>query len=171
MWVRVVAALFLAWLIAAIVLFVLPRGQKPIHANAVVVLSGSARRLPVGVKLVREGYAPLLVVSRTTPDPTELEQRACSHKLGLRVLCFHARPYSTVGEAEMIGRLARARRWTAVDVVTSRFHLFRAHILVRRCYKGRLRMVGAPDTLSKLPLNMVLESVKLVYHEVLHRSC
>ena len=168
---RLAAGLLLAWLIAAIVLFVVPHGQKPVRANAVVVLSGSATRLPVGIKLMREGYAPLLVISRTTPYPSPLEQRACAHRLGLHVLCFRAKPYSTAGEAELIGRMAEERHWTAVDVVTSDFHLFRARILVRRCYKGELRMVGAPDSLSKLPLNMVLESVKLVYHELIHRSC
>jgi uncharacterized SAM-binding protein YcdF (DUF218 family) len=167
----VLAVLVVAWGAAAIALFVVRHGDKPIHADAVFVLSGSPTRLPTGVKLVREGYAPLLVVSRTSPNPRKLEVEACAGKLDVRVLCFQADPYSTVGEAEELGRLAAARHWTAVDVVTSEYHVVRARILMKRCYHGRLRVVGAPDQLLLLPWNAVLESVKLVYHEVVHRGC
>jgi uncharacterized SAM-binding protein YcdF (DUF218 family) len=166
-----VAVLVVAWGVAAIALFVVRHGDKPIHADAVFVLSGSPTRLPVGIRLVREGYAPLLVVSRMPAGEKPLEREACTGKLDVRTLCFHARPYSTVGEAEELGRLAAARHWTAVDVVTSEYHVVRARILMERCYHGRLRVVGAPDQLLLLPWNAVLESVKLVYHEVVHRGC
>ena len=166
-----VLLVFVAWLAAAVALFVVPHGQKPVHADAVFVLSGSSKRLPVGLRLVREGYAPLLVVSRTQPDPTALEQQACAHRLDVRVLCVTARPYSTVGEAELLALLAASRHWHAVDAVTSQYHVVRARILLRRCFHGRLRVVGAPDTLLLLPWNVVLESVKLAYHELVHRGC
>jgi uncharacterized SAM-binding protein YcdF (DUF218 family) len=166
-----VAVLVVAWGMAAVALFVVRHGDKPIHADAVFVLSGSSTRLPVGIKLVREGYAPLLVVSRSFPAAKPLEREACAGKLDVRVLCFQAKPYSTVGEAEELGRLAVVRHWTAVDVVTSEYHVVRARILLKRCYQGRLRVVGAPDQLLLLPWNTVLESVKLVYHEVVHRGC
>lgn len=168
---RVLLVLFVAWLAATIALFVVPHGNKPIHADAVFVLSGESNRLPVGLKLVKEGYAPLLVVSRTVPDPSLLEQTVCAKHVHVRVLCLHARPYSTVGEAEAVGRLAAARHWTAVDVVTSSYHVVRARILMRRCYHGRLAVVSAPDRRSLLARDAVLEGVKLVYHELIHRSC
>lgn len=167
-----VAGLVLVWLVAAIALFVVHHGDKPIRANAVFVLSGSRKRLPVGVKLVREGYAPLLVVSRTLQGgPSELETRACTHKLDLRVLCVSAKPYSTMGEAELLARLATERGWRAVDVVTSEYHVIRARILMKRCFHGQLAVVGAPDELTLLVPDMVLESVKLVYHELFRRAC
>jgi|SRR5579862_1943778 len=166
-----IALLFVAWLAAASLLFVVDHSDKPVKANAVFVLSGSTTRLPVGLKLVREGYAPLLVISRTLPKPATLEAGACAHRLDVHVLCITAQPYSTVGEAEALGRLAAARGWHAVDVVTSKYHVVRARILMERCFHGTLRVVGAPDQLVWLPWNMVLESVKLVYHELIHRSC
>ena len=87
------------------------------------------------------------------------------------MLCFRAEPYSTQGEAEMIARLARERKWAGVDVVTSRFHVFRAKRMIERCYSGRLRVVGAPNPrLYRYVRDVVLESVKLVYHE-LDRGC
>jgi uncharacterized SAM-binding protein YcdF (DUF218 family) len=165
------AVLLAAWLVAATLLFVVPHGDKPMHADAVFVLSGSETRLPVGVRLVKEGYAPLLVISRTTPRPTQLEQLACGQGLGIRVLCVRAAPYSTVGEAETIARLAAQRHWIRLDVVTSQYHVLRARIILRRCYRGGLRVVGAPNVLSLLPWNAAMESVKLVYHELVHRGC
>jgi len=167
----VVPLVVLAWVAVAIGLFVLPHGDKPMKADAVFVLSGSKRRLPVGVKLVREGYAPLLVVSRSSPRQPLLERQACAHHVGVRVLCVQANPYSTQGEAELLARLAASHGWHAVDVVTSRYHVFRARILIRRCYHGALRMVAAPASAKELFENAILETVKLAYHELLHRGC
>ena len=164
---RVVAAMFLAWFALATYAFVVRPGDHPFRANAVVVLSGSNERLPVGLRLVRQGYAPLLVVSRSH-DPNALERRTCARRT---VLCFAAEPYSTRGEARMIARLARQRRWTRVDVVTSRFHVPRAKRMIERCYSGKLRVVAAPNPSPVwLARAYVLESVKLVYHE-LARGC
>lgn len=151
-------------------LFVVPHDQKPVSADAVVVLSGQHARLPVGIKLVREGKAPLLVVSRSD-RPARLEQRACAQKLGIPVLCRRAVPYSTQGEARLIASLAAARNWRAVDVVTSAFHIYRAHFMLRRCYHGGLAMVSAPNpTGFALVKSLAIEPVKLVYHE-LRRGC
>lgn len=167
----VVLALLVAACAAAIGLFVVDHGDRPMHADAVFVMSGSPTRLPLGLELVHEGYAPLLVVSRSEDAVTKLEQEACAHRLRVRVLCIRAHPYSTVGEAETLARLAAARGWRRLDVVTSQYHVVRARILIRRCYHGALRVVGAPDQLLLLPVDVALESVKLVYHELVHRGC
>lgn len=166
-----VLALLVTWIVAATVFFGVQRGDRPIRADAVFVLSGSPSRLPVGLRLVHEGWAPLLVVDRTRPTPTTLEQRVCEHQVDVRALCLRAEPYSTVGEAELLARLAAARGWRRVDAVTSDYHVLRARLLLRRCYRGQLRVVGAPDDLWLLPANAALESVKLVYHELVHRGC
>lgn len=165
------AIAFVVWAAAAIAAYAWQHGDAPVKADAVFVLSGSPARLPVGLRLVRQGYAPLLVVSRTIPDPTALEQQACAHRLGVRVLCVQASPYSTVGESELIGRLAAARGWHRLDVVTSQYHVIRSRILLRRCYHGSLAVVGAPVVWWLWPWTAALESVKLVYHELDHRNC
>jgi uncharacterized SAM-binding protein YcdF (DUF218 family) len=147
-------------------LFVLPHGDAPARADAVIVLSGTHYRLPVGEKLVNDRYARLLVVSRSN-DPNALERRACANG----ALCFRAVPYSTRGEARAIARLARQRHWRTIDVVTSKFHVFRARILIRRCFHGALRMIGAPQSLLHLPIDVVKESVKLAVQEAVERGC
>ena len=72
----VLATVVLVWTTAAAIVFALYHGGDPIRADAVVVLQGSKTRLPVGMKLVEEGYAPLLVISRG--DRKQLEARLCS---------------------------------------------------------------------------------------------
>ena len=75
-------------------------------------------------------------------------RRLCAHGAGgYRVLCFDPHPYSTHGEAEAIARLARAHGWTRIDVVTSRYHVFRAGLLVRRCYHGHVAMIGTSSSI------------------------
>lgn len=164
--VRVLAALLLAWVAAAAALFVVHHDDRPAKADAVVVLSGTQQRLPVGERLVRQGFAKLLVVSRSN-DPSAAERRACRDG----ALCVRADPYSTRGEARAIARLSALHHWRMVDVVTSQFHVFRARIVIRRCYHGGLRMVGAREPLRRLPFDAAKESAKLVYQELFARSC
>jgi uncharacterized SAM-binding protein YcdF (DUF218 family) len=169
--IRWALAIFVAgYALVVVWLFVIDHGDKPVRADAVVVLSGAKNRLPVGAQLVREHDAPLLVVSRND-KPTPLEQQACAHRLDLKTLCVRADPFSTQGEARLIARLARDRRWSTVDVVTSKFHVYRARLMIERCYDRRLVVVDAPNPKGvDLLRNVVLEPVKLVYHE-LRRSC
>ena len=169
---KIVVVAVLLWAGAVSVVFAFNHGGRPVQADAVVVLEGSKTRLPLGLKLVGEGYAPLLVVS--SGDRKNLEARLCSGRdtaVHVRILCFTASPNSTRGEAEFIGRFAQQRGLSRIDVVTSQFHLFRAHLLIRRCYHGEVRMVGAPQQWWKLPVYAVGETVKLVYQLVVTRSC
>lgn len=171
-----VAALVCAWIGFSLVFFVFPPAETgaPAHADVVVVLSGGRERLPPAMGLVRRGVAPVLAISsvdRTKPWP--LGDRLCRAKryAGARVLCFEAVPYSTQGEAETVGRLARAHGWRRIVVVTNTFHVTRAHMLFRRCFKGALSMVGVGSTWWKLPLNWADETAKLVYQLTAERSC
>jgi uncharacterized SAM-binding protein YcdF (DUF218 family) len=167
---RLVALVVVVFAVADVWLFVVHHDQRAVRADAVVVLSGSPKRLPVAVRLMREHDAPLLVISRND-RPTTLEQQACAGSLPIRTLCLRAHPFSTQGEARLIARLARQRGWHAVDVVTSQFHVFRARRMIERCYTGRLAVVGAPNPHGiVLVRNLVLEPVKLAYHE-LRRGC
>ncbi len=168
---RAFGLLVVAWAFGAIALFGIHHDGPPVHADAVVVLEGSNTRLPLGVKLVQEGYAPLLVVSRG--DSKKLEQKVCggTDHLKARVICFYAKPASTRGEAEEIGRLAERLELRRIDVVTSQFHVFRARMLIRRCYHGDLHMVGSSQPEWKFPLYALSETAKLAYQLVFARSC
>jgi len=171
-----VVVLLLAWVAACLVLFTWSPWETgaPAHADAVIVLSGGRERLPPALALVRRGVAPVLAISsvdRTTP--WALGRRLCSNKryAGADVLCFEAEPYSTQGEARAVDRLAREHQWTRIVVVTSRFHVTRAHMLFRRCYDGGLSLVGVPFAWWKLPAEWVSETGKMIVQLTAQRGC
>jgi uncharacterized SAM-binding protein YcdF (DUF218 family) len=163
----VLAILFAAWVAVAIALFVVHHDDPPAHADAVVVLQGSKTRLPLGYRLVEEGYAPLLLVSRGSG--LELEHHLCDGETPLEVVCFSAT--STRGEARIVSRIAHERKLRSLDVVTSQFHVFRARRIFERCFDGDLHMVGSGQTWWLIPKYMVTESAKLAYQSLFARGC
>lgn len=173
---RVLGVLVAAWLAFSLVFFVWApwAGSPPAHADAVVVLSGGRDRLPPAMKLIREGVSNVLAISSVDrTNPWKLGHALCDAGRydGARVLCFAAKPYSTRGEAETFSRIAQAHHWTSIVVVTSRFHTTRARLLFRRCFHGRLSMVGTPRTWWKLPGEWLSETAKLAYQLTVQRGC
>lgn len=166
-----------AWIVACLVLFVHSPWQTgaPARADAVVVLSGGLNsRLDPALALMRRRVAPVLVVSGVYHDDKwKKGRRLCggAYRVRYRVLCPEPHPYSTQGEARMIGRLARAHGWSRVVVVTSTFHVTRARMLVRRCYDGGLWMVGTHTPWWKLPNEFVSETGKLIVQLTVQRGC
>ena len=172
----VLAGLVAAWLAACLVLFVWSpwRGTAPAHADAVVVLSGNKQRLPPALALIRRGVAPVLALStvQRTPHWPQAEALCRARRYrAAKVVCFTARPFSTRGEAETVARLARARDWRSLVVVTSTFHITRAHLLFRRCFHGRLDVLGSPSTWWRLPAEWATETGKLAVQLTVERSC
>jgi uncharacterized SAM-binding protein YcdF (DUF218 family) len=172
----VLAALFVAWLVAAIVLFGFPPSETgaPAHADAVVMLSGTPQRLAKAEALIRQGVSRTLALSSvaSTPKLTAARRlcRAGSYR-GARVVCFEAQPFSTRGEAETVARLAARHGWRSLVVVSSTFHLTRAGILFRRCFTGRVSLVGASYPWWEVPREWTSETGKLVVQTLFERSC
>jgi uncharacterized SAM-binding protein YcdF (DUF218 family) len=162
------ALLVVAVTAVSVWLFGFPHTDPPARADAIVVLSGSnGDRLPAARQLMREGVAPLLVVS----DGEETVPRLCGRRLPYPVLCVRPDPFSTRGEAEEIARLADLRGWRSVDVVTSRYHVFRARMIIERCYAGKLRMIASTPGVWDYVVGAVSEWPKLFIAEVLRRGC
>lgn len=166
------AVVVAAWLVATWVLFLRPREDKPKRADAVVVLSGGRKhRLREGLRLMRAGVAPRLVISDGRARGWRQANRLCAGRASFRVICFKPRPYSTQGEAEDTARIAERNGWRSLVVVTSTFHVTRARMLFRRCFPGRVAAVGARSSLLYLPGNVLMEWGKLLYQVTVDRDC
>ena len=172
----VLDALVVAWLVACIFLFAWPRADSPpAHADAVVVLSGARDlRLDPALRLIARGIAPVLAISGAHQDPKWHKARrlcAAGRFDSARVVCFTPRPFDTRGEARTVARLARARGWRRLVVVTSTFHVTRARLLFQRCYDGRLWMVGTRAPWWRLPEEWAAETGKLAVQLTVERGC
>jgi uncharacterized SAM-binding protein YcdF (DUF218 family) len=165
----VAAALLAAWLVACAFLFLWPPEDDPARADAVVVLAGDASyRIPRGLELFERGVAPTLVLSAEPGTEWDRWRRLCDRP---RVVCFTADPYSTTGEAELVGRLAGERGWRSIAVVTSGYHVFRARLLLRRCVPSSVQAVAAGYDRRWLPLILPLETGKLLWALSVDRDC
>src|SRR5262245_25695688 len=175
---RLVPALILGVVIAfglGIWLFLLrPEDPMPKRADAVVVLAGSPARLPVALDILGSGVARTLAVSEASKSSDDKRYALCNgpKPKGYTLICRKASPFSTRGEAELIGRLAAQHGWRSLVVVTSRYHLFRAERLIRRCTDATLSMRATDgDSWSQKAAAIPLEYLKLARAETLQRSC
>jgi uncharacterized SAM-binding protein YcdF (DUF218 family) len=170
----VLALLVIAFVVATGFLFVWPSSDAPGRADAVVVLSGGRdSRLDPALRLMAQRVARVLVISGAGYDPKWKQARALCAKgsTKFRVICFDPKPYSTRGEAREIAQLAQRRHWTKVDVVTSRYHVFRAGMVIRRCYHGELAMIGTRYKRIDAPVAWLSEWAKLAVQLTVERRC
>lgn len=134
---------------------VLVKGSEPAPADAIVVLGGdyAGFRVQAGAELVKEGYAPRVLISGNNwyfglwecevaidfavqnGQPREIFE-AFRHSAG-----------STDEELQMLFAEASRRNWKSLLIVTSNFHTRRTGILVNRLRPKGLdvRVVSSPD--------------------------
>jgi len=149
-------------------LLVWPAQGMPARVSAIVMLAGPGNRMPVALRLAREGRAPVLVVSQGydgygSPCP--------SAPAGVKLICFDPSPASTRGEAEFVGRVAKQYRWSSVVLVVSRPQATRARILMERCFSGPVYVSTAPLALSNWPYQIAYGWGALAKALVDHRAC
>ena len=140
-----------AWAVATATLFVWPSlPPVPAHVDAIVELGGPGDRDSIALGLARDHRATYLVQS-TMPNDT----RCLPSVGGVRVLCFHAEPNTTRGEAEYIRTLASRYGWKSVILVTTPDQAWRARLRVSRCFSGEVYVSTAHlptlDWLRQIP--------------------
>lgn len=142
-------------------LFVRPSTGVPERADAVVVLSGTwETRVEEGLRLLRSGVVPTLVFVGRVDSPAAA--RVCQKEASLEaddVICLMPEPDNTRKEVRAAAQLAERRGWRSLILVTSTHHVSRAGLLLRRCYSGRVDVVG-----TDLPAGIHL-TMRLFAHE------
>lgn len=141
--IAVVVALLLVWVIGGYFVVVAPKYDKPSHVDAILVLgpADTDGRLDEAVALYQQGYADNVVVSATSPGIW----RFCVQHASPDLTCFAPDPSTTQGEAREIGRLSSEHGWKSIIVITSKYHISRARMIVKRCMNGNVLMVPARD--------------------------
>lgn len=113
------------------------------RADAIVVLGGGVRpdgelgeatqrRLVYGLRLLRQGYAPTIILTGGNPEdpgvPESEEMARVARELGFPSSSFvvETRAARTSTQAHAVAEIARARGFRSVIVVTSPVHSYRA---------------------------------------------
>ena len=118
----------------AAVFVVPPSEERFAEADAVVVLSGDhGDRLELGLRLVRSGTAPTLVILNPGDGPAARSRPLCEEPQPFEVDCPTPPLVSTIGDVRQVQALADERGWRRVVVVTSRFHVARSRVVLARC--------------------------------------
>ncbi|KWX26187.1 MULTISPECIES: YdcF family protein [Mycolicibacterium] len=118
-------------------------------ADAVIVLGGEHDgREDYGLSLVRDGAAPVLVLSDPYPPTDRIMRRVCQEAVAnVEILCRKPELLTTRGEAILTRQLAQERGWKSVIVVSWRYHLPRARRIFEQCFSpdpGALVMRAVP---------------------------
>lgn len=132
--------------LAGLPVYVYPQTDPLRKADAIVVLGGTAyERFDVGLELAERGYAPTLLISRSTGLDDHEMDKYCAGKFDFTVSCFVPDPWTTEGEAHEIRRRAQQYGWRHIIVVTYTPHVSRARYIVSKCFDGELTMVASPS--------------------------
>jgi uncharacterized SAM-binding protein YcdF (DUF218 family) len=137
--------------VGALHLYVWPSTDAPASTDAVFVLGPpTPTRLRIAERMVDAGLTLNVVVSVAESGPfAAASLPICTEPQTFRVQCLTPAPFTTQGEARMLGSLAAENGWASATVVTATPHIERARILMSRCFGGDLRMVA--DTYPLTP--------------------
>lgn len=139
----------LLWLGACYQVVQNPTLNQPTTADAVVVLGAPERpRVLMALDQISAGRSHQLVISGAIPVQVTAYKLCQNPPAGVTVTCFQPQPATTRGEAEFVGRLAAEHGWKTIIVVTSRYHISRARLILDRCVSGRVEMVSSQESIS-----------------------
>ena len=136
--VAAIAALTLAgvWL-ALCVRFVAHPRIDPVEAvDALFVLGPLETRIDPALALMDAGVAPLMLATTSIDAATGqpyFTQYCGKATARYRIDCVVPEPYTTAGEARLLGDQVRSHGWTRVAILVSTAQAERARLLMARC--------------------------------------
>jgi len=109
------------------------------RADAIVVLTGDVGRTTAGLDLLREGRAPLLLISGVDPSATPADIQRHSGLSDAELDCcviLGRNATDTIGNAREAGDLVRENGYRSLIIVTSDYHLPRSLLEMRSLMPG-----------------------------------
>lgn len=109
------------------------------RADAIVVLTGDAGRTTAGLDLLRQGRAPLLLISGVDPSATPADIQRHSGLSDAELDCcviLGRNATDTIGNAREAGDLVRENGYRSLIIVTSDYHLPRSLLEMRSLMPG-----------------------------------
>ena len=153
-------------------LFVQPQLEPlPPRVDAIIELGGEgmAGRDRLALQLAREQRASYLIQS------TVVEEAGTSRCLAavpnVTVLCFHAEPNTTRGEARYIAEEAARRNWKSVVLVTTPDQAWRARLWTKRCFDGEVYVVTSHLPVREWPRQISYQWAATIKALVFERAC
>jgi hypothetical protein len=169
------AALVVAFLVVGFFtdrIFIRPRlAPLPPRVDAIIELGGPGMddRDRVALELARDHRAAYVVQSTL---PQAVGTTDCLPPVpDVTVLCFHAEPNTTQGEARWIGAEAARRKWRSVVLVTTPDQAWRARLRTIRCFGGQVYVATAHLSQREWPLQIPYQWAASVKAVVFQRAC
>jgi uncharacterized SAM-binding protein YcdF (DUF218 family) len=153
-------------------LFMRPRlVTPPTRVDAIIELGGAGMtgRDSLAVQLAREHRAPYLVQSTVIDDAGT--SRCLPALPEVTVLCFHADPNTTRGEAHYIAAEAARRHWKSVMLVTTPDQAWRARLRTVRCFGGEVYVATSHLPVLDWPRQVPYQWAATVKAVVFQRAC
>lgn len=162
--------------LAGMPFYLFPSTGTPQKVDAILVLGpASDSRRTLAAQLAESQVSSNIVVSVPEFGARSAERWVVCNtpSTATNTTCFHADPFTTLGEARGFSELAQQNGWTSVAVITSTTHVSRARLLMERCYSGDIYMVGDDSglTLGKLAWQYLYQSAAFVKSAFVTTDC
>jgi uncharacterized SAM-binding protein YcdF (DUF218 family) len=151
------------------VLFVWPAADSPQRVDAILSFNGpnEGARETLAISLAEKGYSHVLLFSRGGFG----NETACPKVHGVKVVCFVDVTNNTRGEARFAAHYAKHHHLNSLMIVPGRPHTTRAHLLLERCFSGKIVVEPASEPLFRFPKDVLHEWGGLLEVLLLRRGC
>jgi hypothetical protein len=151
------------------VLFVWPATDAPQHVDAILSFNGpnEGAREALAVSLAEKGYARVLLFSRGGAA----NETACPKIHGVVVVCFVDLDNNTRGEARFAAQYAEQHHLNSLMIVPGRAQTTRAHLLLERCFSGKIVVDPASEPLLGFSEQLLHEWPGLLLALTVRRGC
>jgi uncharacterized SAM-binding protein YcdF (DUF218 family) len=146
-----------------------PVTDSPQHVDAILSFNGrnEPARESLAVSLAEKGYSHVLLFSRGgAPDETP-----CPKVREVNVVCFVDVTNNTRGEARFAAHYAKQHHLNSLMIVPDRPQTTRAHLLLERCFSGKIVVEPSSEPLLYFPKDVLHEWGGLLEVLLLRRGC